>query len=514
MDRSIDEGMSEYVGRVEKRLDRDVRIFDTTLRDGEQTPGAALSLNEKLEIAKILDDVGVDVIEAGFPAVSKGELNTVREIGKEVGCEAIGLARTKKEDIDAVIDAGLNSCHTFIGTSKLHREYKLRMSKEEIKEKVREAVSYIKEHGMVCEFSCEDATRTELPYLKEVYRAAVEAGADRINVPDTVGVMTPRAMSYLIGELRKVVDVPISVHCHNDFGLAVANSLAGIEAGASQVHCTVNGIGERAGNASMEQVAVSLYKFYGKKTIELSKISWLSEVVEKYSGIPVAINAPVVGRNAFSHESGIHVHGIMKKALTYEPYSPSLVGARRAIILGKHSGSHAIRRILEEEGMEANDEEVGEILQRVKYTREKGEVIGDKEVISIAREVLGIEKKDGITMEEFVVTTSDGAIPIAAVTLNINGRRVTTSGVGVGPIDAITEAIRKAVEELPELKLSKYRIDAIGTGTKTIGEVFIKLESKEGDVYFGRGASKDIVKASTDAFIDAYNKALKKKQRS
>ncbi|MEM4295194.1 MAG: 2-isopropylmalate synthase [Candidatus Anstonellales archaeon] len=502
--------ISDYVKDTKKHLNLPgkVLILDTTLRDGEQTPGASLTKDEKLDIAHWLEKLGVNVIEAGFPSVSEGEFNAVKEIAETTKCDVMALTRALKQDIDKAAKTNVKWIHTFIGTSKLHREYKLKMSKEEIKKKAMEAVEHIKELGLKCEFSCEDATRTELDYLLDVYKSACDAGADKINVPDTVGVMTPRATFELISNIRKHIKKPISMHCHNDFGLAVANSLAGVEAGAMQVHCTVNGIGERGGNASLEQVAISLYAFYGIKTVKLNMLMGVSEIVEKYIGISIPPNAPVVGRNAFSHESGIHVHGVMGNALTYEPYSPELVGNKRTIIIGKHSGAHAIRAIVEKYGVMLDENELAIVMRKIKEYADKGNAITERDVLSIVENITGKTKQGGLELKEFLVTTGNNIKPIARVELLFNGKIYEASGIGTGPIDAAIDAIKKALKKLPDLKLVKFRIDAIGSGTDTEGEVFIKLEHENGKVYFGRAVDRDIIKASINAFVDAYNKAF------
>jgi 2-isopropylmalate synthase len=504
--------ISNYVKEVNKdiELPKKVYIMDTTLRDGEQTPGAALTTNEKIEIAHYLDELNVDVIEAGFPAVSDGEFNAVKEIAKSVKCDVMALTRALEKDIDIAAKTDVKWIHTFIGTSKLHREYKLKMSKEQIKERAIKAVEYIKSLGFKCEFSCEDATRTEFDFLVDVYRNAELAGADKLNIPDTVGVMTPRATYELVKKLKKELKKPLSIHCHNDFGLAVANSLAAIEAGAMQVHCTVNGLGERGGNASLEQTAISLYAFYGIKTVKLNLLTKVSEIVEKYMGIPVQPNTPVVGRNAFAHESGIHVHGVSSNAFTYEPYTPELVGNKRTIIIGKHSGSHAIKNALEHRGIKLSEKELELIMKAIKEHADKGNIITEKDVLSLTSSITGKNIKEGIELKELIVTTGNNIRPVAMIKLNYKGKERTGIAYGKGPVDAAVNAMKTALNDLQTLELTKFRIDAIGTGSDTTGEVFIRLEDKKGNSYFGRAVNNDIVIASINAFIDAYNKLLNK----
>ncbi|MEA3255231.1 MAG: 2-isopropylmalate synthase, partial [Candidatus Altiarchaeota archaeon] len=308
---------------------KSVKIFDTTLRDGEQTPGVALTLEKKLEIAHALTDLGVDIIEAGFPINSEGEFQAVKKISREVDTTVCGLARALKPDIDKCIEADVQLVHTFISTSPQHLKYQMKKSEDEVYKMAVEAVEYVVDHGIPCLFSPMDATRTDLPYLLKVCRGVEEAGAVTINIPDTVGVMYPSGMKELMKKIREEIRIDLDVHCHNDFGMAVANTLAAAEAGCNQVQVAVNGLGERAGNADLEQVAMALKLLYGIETnINTKKIYPTSKLVERLTGIRVMPNFPIVGDNAFAHESGIHVHAVLKKAETFEPIKPEMVGAR------------------------------------------------------------------------------------------------------------------------------------------------------------------------------------------
>ena len=489
-----------------------VYIFDTTLRDGEQTPGVSLTVDEKIEIAINLDKLGADVIEAGFPISSSGEYEAVKKIcSLNLDAEICGLARAVKADIDRAIDCGVDRIHTFIATSPLHRKYKLKKSKEEIIEIAVEAIEYIKEHGIKVEFSAEDATRTELDYLKEVYKKAVEAGADIINVPDTVGVMIPRAMYYLISELKKEIE-NISVHCHNDFGLAVANSLAAIEAGVIQCHVTINGLGERGGNAALEEVVMALHSIYGIKTkIKTELLYNISKLVERLTEIKVQPNKAIVGDNAFAHESGIHAHGVLAHALTYEPIPPELVGQKRRIILGKHTGTHAIEAKLKELGYKDIDKEkFKEIVKRIKSLGDKGKRVTDKDVEAIVEDVIGrtSKKERVVDLEQIAVMTGNKVIPTASVALKINDNLIKTSSIGVGPVDAAVKAIQKAIGE--KIKIKEYHIDAITGGTDALAEVVVTLEGY-GKEITTKAAREDIVRASVEAVIDGINKILSKK---
>ncbi|MBW9220325.1 2-isopropylmalate synthase [Methanothermococcus sp. SCGC AD-155-N22] len=495
------------------KLPERVKIFDTTLRDGEQTPGVSLTPEEKVEIAVNLNNLGVDVIEAGFPISSQGEREAIKRITSlNMDAEICALARTVKKDIDTAIDCDVDAIHTFIATSPLHRKYKLKMDKDEIIRRAVESVEYIKDHGITVEFSAEDATRTEIPYLIEVYKAVEEAGADRINVPDTVGVMIPKAMEYLIRRIKEEISLPISVHCHNDFGLAVANSLGAVEGGAQQVHCTVNGIGERAGNAALEEVVLSLKMIYGIETgVRTEKLTEVSQLVSKLTGVKLQINKAIVGENAFAHESGIHAHGVLAHALTYEPIPPEIVGQRRKIILGKHTGSHAIECKLKELGFKVGEniteEQFKEIIKRIKDIGDKGKRITDDDVIAIVEDITKrtVKGERVVNLEQIAVMTGNKVIPTASVILTIDGERYITSKVGVGPVDAAIKAIQSIIGE--KIKLKEYHINAITGGTDALAEVTIKLEGYGREVTV-KAANEDIVRASVEAVIEGINRIM------
>ncbi len=497
------------------RLPDRARVFDTTLRDGEQTPGVSLTPEEKIEIALALDELGVDVIEAGFPITSKGEAQSVREIARavremegSVRAEICALARSTPKDIDIAVDAGVDSVHVFIATSPLHREYKLRMSREEVLERAVRAVEYAKSRGVKVEFSAEDATRTEVDFLIQVFKAVEEAGADRVDIPDTVGVMSPPAMRALVSRVVDELRIPVSVHCHNDFGLAVANSLAGVEAGAQQAHVTINGIGERAGNASLEQFVTALKFLYGVETgIDLSKLRSVSELVEKLTGVQVPPNAPIIGDNAFSHESGIHVHGVLGHPGTYEPLSPEVVGMRRRIILGKHTGRHAVEQAVKQLGYDVSREELNLIIQKVKELGDKGVKVTERRFSKIVAEVVG-GRPGARLMEvpEWTVVTGSSTTPSAWVKVRLRGEERRSAGWGVGPVDAIANAL-KSIEGMPEFKLTRFKLNAVSRGTEAVGEVYVRVESN-GLAAEGFGLSDDIVDASIEALVDALNKVM------
>jgi len=504
--------MSMYIEEVKKtmNLPQKVRILDTTLRDGEQTPGVALTVDEKIRIAKKLDQLGVDTIEVGFPAASEGEKEAAREIlslGLDV--QVCGLARVLRNDLDAAIDCDVDYIHTFIGTSPLHREYKLKMSKEDILSKAVDAVEYIKDHGIVAEFSAEDATRTEFDYLSEIYQAVESAGADYINVPDTVGVLVPTAMNWLIKQLKKDINIPISVHCHDDFGLAVANSLAAVEAGAQQVHATVNGLGERAGNASLEEVVMALVTRYDiPLDIKTQQLVNISEFVSRITGIKMPPNKAIVGENAFAHEAGIHVHGVLEKAETYEPITPEMVGHTRKIVLGKHTGANALRSKLDDYGIEMSEDQFCTVYDQIKRLGDKGKKVTDADLKAIAVTVLGKAKEEIVKLEGFAVMTGENVMPTATVKLRIADEVKTASKTGVGPVDAAINAIQSLVSETADIELKEYHIEAITGGTNALAEVFVIMSDQDRNNATGRSTRDDVVMASVEAVLDAINKIL------
>jgi len=367
----------------------DVEICDVTMRDGEQMPGVVFRADEKLDLALRLDEVGVDIIEAGFPVVSRAEKNAVKEICN-LGLEAkvAALSRSVTRDVDAALDCGVDMISIFIATSDLHLRHKLHMSCPEAIKCALDTVEYAKDHGVIVRFSAEDATRTDLEVLKKLYKSAEERHVDYVSVADTVGIMNPRTMYYLVSEIRKSVGVPVCMHCHDDLGLALANTLAGAEAGAKQLHTTVNGIGERSGNTPLEELLVALKLQYGIDRYDLSKLADLSGLVQAYSGVKVAKNKAVVGENAFAHESGIHVAAVLEEPRTYELYSPEMVGSGRRIIIGKHTGAKALKYITDRMGYHLNDQEVSSLVDRVKTCSEFKRPINCEE---LRRLILGME---------------------------------------------------------------------------------------------------------------------------
>ncbi|MEM2897365.1 MAG: 2-isopropylmalate synthase, partial [Candidatus Bathyarchaeia archaeon] len=477
----------------------------------------SLTPSEKLEIAKQLDKLGVDVIEAGFPRVSEGEKEAIKLIVNEkLNSEICGLARVDKNDLDAIIDCGLSYVHLFIATSDIHLKYKLKITREQALQKALEAIDYMKTHGLKIEFSAEDATRSDLNFLKSFLKSVADAGVYMIDIPDTVGIMTPKRMLHLIGELKTEIDKPLSVHCHNDFGMAVANSLSAIEAGATQAHVTVNGIGERAGNAALEELVSAIHFLYGKKTrIKLQYIYETSKLVSRLTGVIVQPNKAIVGDNAFTHESGIHTHGVISMPFTYEPIKPELVGRKRYFQPGKHSGTHGILKELEEVGIHPTKEQLDEIVSKVKELGDKGKMVTDADLIAIAESIIGktVKEKKVVSLVDLAVMTGISVLPTASVKISLEGKEFIASEVGVGPVDAAMKAIQKLTDSLVNVKLKEYRLEAVTGGSDAIAEVLIKVEDKYGNIVSARAAHEDIVMASVEAMIEGINKILIKMKK-
>ena len=493
-----------------------INIFDTTLRDGEQAPGVALTVDEKIRIAQKLDDLGVDVIEVGFPAVSDGERESAKAIRDlNTNAKVSALARVVESDIDAILDCDLSYAHLFIGTSPLHRDYKLKKSKTEIIDQAVKAVLYAKDHGLTVEFSAEDATRTELSYLIEFYRAIEDAGVDVANVPDTVGILTPVTTRHLIRTIRKKINIPISLHFHNDFGLAVANSIIGVEEGGSQVHCTVNGIGERAGNTALEEIVVSLKLAYGANVgVDTTQLFNISNFVGSMTNIKLPPQKPIVGDNVFTHESGIHVDGILKNVETYEPIPPELVGHRRKIAIGKHTGRASIRSKLDAYNLEISSKQFENIYNQVKLIGDKGICITDEDLKSIVITELTNTGKEYIKLLGLNVMTGESTSATATVRLSIDGEVMETSQIGVGPIDASIGAIQSLVKETVNIKLDDYRLEAITGGTDALAETFVVVSDEEGNRATGRATREDVIISSVVAVINSVNKLLNVKENS
>lgn len=493
-----------------------IRFLDTTLRDGEQTPGVSLTPNKKLQIARKLDELGVDIIEAGFAAVSKGEFEAVKMIASEsLKAEVYSAARGLKEDIDVAMKAGVEGINIIIPTSDLHISQKLEKTREQVLDMVEESVGYVKAHGLDAELSMEDGSRTDAAFLKQVIGKAIKSGVDRATICDTVGVLNPvRAFKLFSGVREEFPDIDLGVHCHDDFGLSVANSLEALRAGANVVHATVNGIGERAGNASLEEIAVALRVMYNVKVnIKTELLQEASQLVSRLTGVLVSPNKSIVGKNAFAHESGIHTHAILKNPLTYESINPEIVGAARRIVSGKHSGSYGLRKILEEMGLQPSKEEFVEIVNQVKSLGDKGEKLTDSDLFEMALKVMGMDFHKPVELEEFIVVTGNKITPTASVKLKMNGAGKTEAATGVGPVDATLNAISRAISLEEKAYLDTYHVEAITGGTDAF--VNVEIMMRKGDrIVSSRGVSEDIVMASVEAYMKSMNLLLNHKIKS
>lgn len=499
-----------------------IYIFDTTLRDGEQSPGASMSVEEKLTMAKQLARLGVDAIEAGFPSASEGDFEAVKLVAAEVaGPDIVALARTGREDIERAWEAvkGAHSprLHLFIATSDLHIEKKLRKTREWVLEEARKAVELACSLTDNVEFSAEDATRSDRDYLADVFAAVIQAGAKYINIPDTVGYTVPHEYHDLVAWLRRKVPgmdkVIVSVHCHNDLGLAVANSLSAIRAGARQVECTVNGIGERAGNTSLEEVVMALrtrqdaLDYYTNVVTE--QIYPSSRMLVSITGIPVQPNKAIIGDNAFSHEAGIHQDGVLKEKSTYEIMTPESVGrAANRLVLGKHSGRHAFRDRLTQLGFDLADDEFNRVFKSFKKLSDQKQEIYDEDIEEIiAEEVLRIP--DTYVLKHVNITSGTELIPTASVFMEVNGVLHKQAGFGDGPVDAVFKTIAAITKD--KSQLLRYQVNAITGGTDAQGVVSVRLQ--EGDLQVvGRGADTDVIVASARAYVNALNKVERRKR--
>ncbi len=499
--------------------DNRVYIFDTTLRDGEQSPGVSLNVEEKVQIARQLARLGVDVIEAGFPVASPGDFRAVQAVAREVrGVVVAGLARAEKADIDtaweAIRVADQPRIHTFIATSDIHMRHKLRMSRDKVLETAGAAVRWAKGYTSDVEFSAEDASRSELDFLCRVLEVAIEAGATVVNIPDTVGYATPAEFARFISEIRSRVrgieGVVMSVHCHDDLGLAVANSLAAVASGANQVEGTINGIGERAGNASLEEVVMALHtrrdQFDKITRIKTEEIYRTSRLVSNLTGMVIQPNKAVVGKNAFAHESGIHQDGVLKERTTYEIMNPVMVGLSRSnLVLGKHSGRHAFRERLEELGYILSPAELNKAFQSFKALADKKKEITDHDLEAIVEEE--IRTVDPVyTLDYIHISSGSTVVPTATVGLFRGEDRLQEAACGNGPVDAICKAVDKVTGI--ECKLTSWEIQAVTSGTDAIGEVTLKITPDGKRFFVGRGISTDILEASTKAYVNAVNKLI------
>ncbi len=510
-------------------------IFDTTLRDGEQSPGATLNTSEKIEIARQLARLGVDVIEAGFPASSPGDLDAVRQVARSVqGPVICGLARCVRSDIDAaweaIQDAARKRIHVFIATSDIHMQHKLRMSREQVLAATRAMVAYARSLCEDVEFSPEDGGRSDPEFLYQVLGEAIAAGATTLNIPDTVGYVTPDEFYGLIKGIKDntpgIEKAIISVHCHNDLGLAVSNSLAGVRAGARQVECTINGLGERAGNAALEEIAMALYtrqSYYGLATgLNLQELYPSSRMVSNFTGLTVQANKAIVGANAFAHEAGIHQDGILKNRLTYEIMDAQMVGVPESrLVLGKHSGRHAFADRLLQLGYHLEHDQLDRAFARFKELADKKKIVTDRDLEALVSDEV-FQPVEVYRLEQVQVSCGDHAIATATVQLRApDGALITDAAHGAGPVDAVYKAINRLIGVPNEL--TEFSINAVTEGIDAVGEVTIRIEAggngddslplnpqtgKRTYVFSGHGASTDIIVASARAYMSALNKLL------
>ena len=500
------------------RSDR-VRVFDTTLRDGEQSPGISLNTQEKVEIAQQLARLGVDVIEAGFPITSPGDFESVQAIARQVeGPVICGLARTSAQDVDAAWNAIKDSArpriHTFIATSDIHIERKLRTTREDVKGQARAAVAHARGYTDDVEFSPEDGSRSDVRFMAEVIQIALDEGATTINVPDTVGYTMPHEYAAMFEELYRLVpglrDVVVSVHCHDDLGLAVSNSLAGLSAGCRQIEGAINGIGERAGNASIEEVVMLLHtraSSLGLWTeVDTREIARTSRLVSRLTGYPVQPNKAIVGRNAFAHEAGIHQDGVLKERTTYEIMDAETIGLERnSIVLGKHSGRHALRNALEELGFRVEGAALNTAFQRFKEIADKKKKVTALDLEAIVSDEMR-QSDSAYTLESFDVEASSGRAPHARVRVRTpGGEALEGSFTGDGPVDAFFSALNAATRR--EARLKEYHVSAVTGGRDALGEVTVLLEL-DGALASGQGVSTDILEASGRAYLRALTNAM------
>lgn len=497
---------------------KEIKIFDTTLRDGEQSPGCSMNIEEKVEVAKQLEKLGVDVIEAGFAIASDGDFKAIQEISKVIKKATVAsLARATKMDIDrayeAVKEANYPRIHTFIATSDLHLEYKLKKTKDQIIEITRQMVTYAKSLCDDVEFSCEDATRSNRFFMVNVIEAAIECGATTINIPDTVGYTTPKEyydlITYIKNNTKGIEQVCISVHCHNDLGLAVANSMAAIEAGADQVECTVNGLGERAGNAALEEIVMGLktrVDYYDYDTgVNTQEIVKTSELVSYITGVKVQPNKAIVGKNAFAHESGIHQHGVLNNKETYEIMTPESVGLKKNnLILGKHSGKHAFKDKLECLGYNLTPIELEKAFIEFKDLLDKKKKVYDTDIVAIVRNET-IPYDEIISLEDFNIS-SNKSVTTAAVKLKIDDECFESVEIGDGPVDASFRAIQRVIGV--SIPLSKYQINGVTEGKDAQGETVVRAKYENLE-YTGHGLSTDIIESSIEAYLSVINKIMK-----
>ena len=501
-----------------------IKIFDTTMRDGEQSPGASMNIEEKIKIAQALETLGVDIIEAGFPAASKGDFDAVKEISSIIKkSQVCALSRASQNDIQSAADALKNAAqpriHTFISTSELHMKHKLQLDPDQVYQKVIDSVSFARNLCDDVEWSCEDGTRTNLDFMCKTVEAAIKNGASTINIPDTVGYSVPEEfthiITHLINNVPNIDKVTLSTHCHNDLGLAVANSLAGVKAGARQIECTINGLGERAGNAALEEVVMAirtrndLMPF--ETNIKTEQLSKTSKLVSTVTGFPVQFNKAIVGKNAFAHEAGIHQDGMLKNAKTYEIMTPESVGVSESnLVMGKHSGRHAFKQKVIELGYNVGDNAIEEAFENFKSLADKKKNLYDEDIAAIIEDQ-AIRVNDNISLIDLQVIAGTKGPQRATISLEIFGDTKEITSTGDGPVDAIFNGLSELIPHSAKLLL--YQVHAVTEGTDAQAEVSVRL-SEKGKSVVGQGSHTDTLVASAKAYINALNKLIVKREKT
>ena len=485
-----------------------IKVLDTTLRDGEQTPGVSLTPKEKLRIATKLDEIRIDYIEAGSAITSEGERESIKEITKQgFNAEILSFSRPLTVDIDYCLECDVDGVNLVVPTSELHIKDKLKTDFDNLLELSNNAIDYCKDHGLIVEISAEDASRSDVDFLKSVFSNAIEHGADRVCICDTVGILTPDSSYDLFNELNDL-SVPVACHCHNDFGLAVANTLSALKGGASEIHTTINGIGERAGNTSFEECVVSIDRLFPdfSTNVDIGEIYDISKLVARSTGVYIQPNKAIVGENAFAHESGIHSDGIIKNSATYEAMTPELVGRKRKFVIGKHMGTHGLNSRLKEMGFDVDKTQLQQICDNIKVLADKGKTVTDVDLLVIADNVLEINQEDRIKLDEVTIVSGNKVMPTASVKITVDGEEILNAGVGLGPVDASINAL-KSLDIFNDIDLIEYHVDAITGGTDAFIDVIIKLQ-KGDKVVSARGTEPDIINASVKAYIAGVNRLL------
>ncbi|WP_228546217.1 (R)-citramalate synthase [Halegenticoccus tardaugens] len=485
--------------------DTDVQLLDTTLRDGEQAPGVSLSPAEKAEIARRLDRANVSVIEAGSACTGSGERETIRRVtALDLDATVTSFTRGVRGDVDLALDCDVDGVNLVVPASDRHVERKVGTTRDEVIEKTAELVAYARDHGLWVEVIGEDGSRADLGFLERLMAAAFDAGADRVCYADTVGHAGPERTHEVVSTLAALG--PTSTHTHDDLGLAMTNVYASLAAGADLVHATVNGVGERAGNVALEEVAVALHHCYGVDTVKLDELHDLGQLVARATGVDLPPNKAVVGQNAFTHESGIHTDGTLKDDAMYEPYPPETVGRERRLVLGKHAGRAGVRAALDEHGVSATDEDLAAVVERVKALGDRGKRVTDADLLAIAEDVQGRERDRRVELID-LTAASGGGTPTASVRLLVDGEERVASGTGSGPVDAAVEAVRAALGPSADAQLDSYHVDAITGGTDAL--VTVEVQMSRGDRTVTVASSDaDITRASVEAMVDALDRLL------